>query len=204
MTATNTTTIVLGESQGYGAAVTFDPSLSSFVVHSWDDENPGNNWTCEFKSIVDLDNCLKHNLWSPLSDHPEYKAALAAHDRAHRARMRALMRPTDVFAYCMEDGTSTLTTRSEAEELGLDYPDRVIQTGTKEHTEVLIKERLMHRVYPDESGAGTMDVAVMPNGQWCYRDELPEYPHIKVDHILHYGTEPWYQWRLAKFQREGY
>lgn len=203
MTATNTITIVLGQSQGYGCAVTFDPSLDSFIVRSWDDEVSGNNWTCEFKSIVDLDNCLAANLWSPLSDHPDYRAALAAHDRKHRARMRACQRADDVFAYCMEDGTSTLTTRKQAEELGLEYPDRVIQTGTKEHMEVLLRERLLHRVYPDESGAGTMDVAILTTGQWCYRDELPEYPHIEVDHILRYGTEPWYQWRLGRFEREG-
>ena len=100
----------------------------------------------------------------------------------------------------MEDGSSVLTTRSEAERLGLDYPDRVIQTGTKEHTEVLLKERFHHRVYPDNTGA--MDIAMLATGEWCYRDEL-EYPYTDVDHILHYGSEPWYQWRLAKFQREG-
>lgn len=200
---TPNSTIVIGQSQGYGTAVTFDIAHNSYIVRSWDDENHWGNWQATFGDIAEVDNCLKHNLWSPLSDHPEYKAALAAHDQVHRARIRAYQRPDDIFAYCMEDGSSVLTTRSEAERLGLDYPDRVIQAGTKEHVEVLIKERLMHHVYPDENGSGTMDVAVMPNGQWCYRDELPEYPHIKVDHILHYGSEPWYQWRLRRFEREG-
>lgn len=200
-TAAHGTTIVLGQSQGYGCAVTCDIHNNTFVVRSWDDENGWNNWTLRFNNIEDVDACLTTNLWSPLSDHPDYRAALTAHDRKHRARIRAHQRADDVFAYCCEDGSSVLTTRSEAEELGLDYPDRVIQTGTKEHTEVLLRERLLHHVYPDESGA--MDVAILASGQWCYRDELPEYPYLGVDHVLHYGTEPWYQWRLTRFEREG-
>ena len=200
-TAARGTTIVIGQSQGYGCAVTVNMAANTYIVHSWDDENGWNNWVHRFDSIEAVDNCLAANLWSPLSDHPEYKAALAAHDRKHRARIRAYQRPDDIFAYCVEDGSSVLTTREQAERLGLDYPDRVIQTNTKEHTEVLIKERLMHHVYPDESEAGLMDVAILAGGQWCYRDEL-EYPYT-VDHVLHYGTEQWYKWRLARFEREG-
>lgn len=199
--ANTTTTIVLGESQGYGTAVTFNIDNGTFIAYSWDDGNGWGNWTRRFDSIEDVDACLKQNLWSPLSDHPEYQAALAAHDLKHRARIRACQRPDDIFAYCCEDGTSVLTTRTQAEELGLDYPDRVIQAGTDEHMEVLLKERMLHHVYPDDTGS--MDIAMLATGEWCYRDELPEYTYPEVDHMLHYGTEPWYKWRLAEFQREG-
>lgn len=194
-------TIIIGQSQGYGCAVTVDLSTNTYIVHSWDDENTNGNWVQRFGSIEAADECLAANLWSPLSDHPDYRAASAAHDRAHRASIRALVRGDDIFAYCVEDGSSVLTTRSQAEELGLDYPDKVIQAGTKEHMEALLRERLHHHVYPDDTGA--MDVAITTTGQWCYRDELPEYPYTEVDHILAYGSEAWYQWRLARFEREG-
>lgn len=202
-TTNTTTTIIIGESQGYGAAVTFNIAHNSFIVQSWDDENHWGNWVYCFDNIEAADECLTANLWPSLSNHPDYQAASAAYDLQHRARIRTLVRADDVFAYCCEDGSSVLTTRQQAEELGLDYPDRVIQTGTKEHMEVLLKERLLHHVYPDENGSGAMDVALVAGGQWCYRDELPEYRFVEVDYILTYGTEPWYQWRLERFQREG-
>ena len=71
------TTIVIGQSQGYGCAVTCDIANNTFIVRSWDDENGWNNWTLRFDSIEAVDNCLAANLWSPRSDHPEYQGLVA-------------------------------------------------------------------------------------------------------------------------------
>ena len=76
-TAAHATTIVLENSQGYGTAVTVDLDNSTFVVRSWDDENPENNWVHRFDNIEAVDECLAHNLAPSLSSNQEYQNLVA-------------------------------------------------------------------------------------------------------------------------------
>lgn len=76
-TNTTNTTIIIGNSHGFGAAVTCDVASNTFIVHSWDDENEWGNWSLRFDSIEAVDECLAANLWSPLSDHPDYQNLVA-------------------------------------------------------------------------------------------------------------------------------
>lgn len=38
------------------------------------------------------------------------------------------------------------------------------------------------------------DVFLWPDGTWCHREEVDEYPYKSDDYeVLYYGTEKWYK-----------